>query len=325
MHKILVVRLSALGDIIHCLPAISDLHRRWPQAQIDMAVDERFSEIPALHTGLHRIIALPLKRLKKNLFQRSTPAAIGRLLSELRRERYDLIIDMHGLWKSALVSRLARGRERVGFHRSQCAETPAAWFYARHYRPEQPVPSRVQWIRELVAFASQGQCDTPADFGLGEASLANREKTAVLFHSTSRAEKLWPETNWQQVIRHLLQAGYQVELPWGSEDERERAQRLCRQLESPHCVVTGPLSLGEWQQRLQAVSLVVGLDTGLTHLAAAIGTPCVAIYTATEADSLVAQRPDMAMVLGGPGSMPGATDVMHACDRMLMRLKVYPL
>lgn len=324
MHKILVIRLSALGDIIHAMPAITDLHRRWPQAHIDMAVDERFVGIPAQHPHLHRVIGLPLKRLKGSLFQRGSGGQLHQMLADLRRDHYDLIIDVHGLWKSALVTRLARGRQRVGFHSSQCAEKPAAWFYQRHYRPEQ-ITSRVQWIRELVAFAADTDCSTPPDYAMGSASLDGRERTVVFFHSASRAEKLWPEKHWVELGQHLCRQGYQLELAWGNEDERQRAERLCRDINPQQCVIAPQRTMAEWTQRLGQVSLAVGLDSGLTHLAAAVGTPCAAIYISTSGETLIAQRPDLALVIGGHGALPGVNDVQITCDRLLMRLKVHPL
>lgn len=324
MQRILVVRLSALGDIVHCMPAITDLHRRWPDAQIDVAVDERFTDIPSQHAHVHRVISLPLKRLKHSLFRRGSLAEIRRLVADLRRERYDLIIDVHGLWKSALVSRLARGRERVGFHASQCAETPAAWFYQRHYRPEQ-IRSRVQWIRELVAFAADTDCSTAPDYAMGNASLDGRERAAVFFHSASRAEKLWNEKHWIELGQHLRRQGYQLELAWGSEEERQRAERLRQAIDPQHCIVPPRRTMEEWSARLGQLSLAVGLDSGLTHLAAAVGTPCAAIYISTTGETLIGQRPELALVVDGHGSQPSVKDVQITCDRLLMRLKVHPL
>lgn len=319
MKKILVVRMSALGDIIHGMPAVTDIHRRWPDAVIDMAVDERFVEIPQQHRNIRRVISIPLKRLKRRIGSPASWHELRSVIRDLRQEHYDVVIDLHGLWKSALIARMARADVRVGFHVSQCAERAAAWFYDRHFLPG-AIPSRVQWQRDLAAFATGSDAAGAPDYGLrvppAPAALEQRPRV-VFFHSVSRDDRCWPEERWIELGRALAQAGYYIELPWGSDAERQRAQRLCAGIGTEHAGVPQRLSMLEWVPRLGATALVVGVDSGLTHLAAATGTPCVALFTNSDPGLLVAQQGASARALGGPGVCPATSEVKEACLALL--------
>lgn len=330
MKKILVVRMSALGDIIHGMPAVTDIHKRWPDAVIDVAVDERFVEIPLQHRHVRRVISIPLKRLKRGLLRPASWRELRCVIRALRDERYDMVIDFHGLLKSALVTRLARADVRVGFDRTQCAERAAAWFYDRQFQPG-AIPSRVQWQRDLAAFATDSDASGAPDYGLRAPQNGDEAEPVpriVFFHSASRNDRCWPEEHWVQLGRHLVEAGFTIELPWGSACEQQRALRLAAQIGASACHVPPRLSMVEWVDRLGGTALVVGVDSGLTHMAAATGTPCVGIFTNSGTGLLVPQRGASAQALGGPGQCPSATEVADACRSMLnqrrpSRWKVY--
>lgn len=321
MQRILVVRLSALGDVIHGMPAITDIHRRWPHAIIDIAVDERFADIPRQHVHIRRVISLPLKRLKRNALRSGTFAELRALIRDLRTDEYDVVIDLHGLWKSALVTRLARAKLRVGFHVSQCAERPAARFYHRHFQPAHS-PSRVQWLRDLAAFAVGSDSSPPADYGLRRAVPVSGElrRSVVFFHSVSRADRRWPDADWIGLGRALVVSGYRIELPWGSAEEKQRSEALAAAIGADSCIIPPLLSMVEWVERLAGMAFAVGVDSGLTHLAAATGTPCIAIFTASCPWLLVPQEPERSLALGKAGCPPSLSEVEKACLTLAARL-----
>lgn len=321
MQRILLVRLSALGDVIHSLPVIADIHRRWPDAAIDVATDERFVEIPLLNRYVRKVIGLPLKRAKKNIFNRNNWKSLRSVIRELRQEEYDVVVDLHGLIKSAVVTRLARGALRVGFDASQCAEKPAAWCYNQHFLPSE-IPHRVDWLRQLAAFAVNSDCGQPLDYGFAvRPSIREKNNKIVFFHSTSCGPRLWPEEDWVVLGKRLIKQGFRIELPWGSESEQVRALRL-QQMLGPEFSDLSPLrSLPAWVDYFHEVALVVGLDTGLTHLAAAAGAPCVGIFTLTCSNLLVPQNPERARVIGGNGLTPTGKEVAQVCEILLNEMK----
>lgn len=325
MQRILLVRLSALGDIIHGMPAITDIHRRWPNAIIDIAVDERFADIPRQHAHIHRVISLPLKRLKRNVLRKGTFGELRALIRELRTDEYDVVIDLHGLWKSALVTRLARTKLRVGFHVSQCAERPAARFYHRHFLPVY-IPSRVQWQRDLVAYAVDSDSALPLDYGMRRAQPAGGEqrRSVVFFHSASRADRQWADANWTDLGLSLVAQGYRIELPWGSAEEKQRSERLAGAIGLDSCIIPPLLSMVEWVDRLAGVAFAVGVDSGLIHLAAATGTPCIAIFTASCPRLLVPQEPELAVALGKDGFPPSLSEVEQASLALGARVAAQP-
>lgn len=318
MQKILLVRLSALGDIIHSMPAITDIRRRWPNALIDVAVDERFIQIPQQHAHVRRVISLPLKRLKRSLFKKGTFTELRSVIRELRAEQYDIVIDMHGLLKSAVITRLARAKERVGFDVSLCAERLSALCYHRHFLPTH-IPSRVQMIRDLAAFALDSDSAQVLDYGLtsDRPPLLATAKRIVFFHSASKEDRCWPESHWIELGKQLVEAGHLVELPWGTAIERRRSERLQQAIGPSSCEISPLRSMVEWVDHFSAVSMAIGVDSGLTHLAAATGTPCVAIFTASCPGLFVPQQPQFSAVVGSNGVSPMSSMVLQACNAVL--------
>lgn len=318
MKKILVVRLSALGDIIHGMPVISDIRRRWPEAIIDIAVDERFVDIPLHHGGIRRVIGIPLKRFKKNPLKRGALTALRATIRTLRSEHYDVVIDLHGLWKSALVARLARTRMRVGFHVSLCAEKPAARFYHQQFLPAR-LSSRVQLQRDLVAFAVDSDSGQAPDYGLRRVQTAavRGALVVVFFHSASREDRCWAEANWTELGHSFVARGWQIELPWGSAVEQQRSHRIQQALGDSVCVVPPLRGMGAWIDHFADVALVIGVDSGMTHLAAATGVACLGIFTASCPELLVPQLPHLSGTVGRNGMPPSVAEVILACDALI--------
>lgn len=314
--RILVVRLSALGDIVQALPALTDLRRAYPQANITVATDERFSDIPRLHAGVDQVIAVALKRWKKNLAKAKTWHEIRAAVRDLRAQRYDLVIDLHGLNKSAIVSWLARSKLCFGPAPMYCGEALAPRLYQRLLDPPytvEPVPR----MRKFVAQAAERGVPEGLDFGLRARWAGPASKQVALIHSASTADKLWPEADWIALGQQLAAQGLHMVLPWGNAAERERAERLAQGIGSAHASVGPQQSIAQWAVQLSSCRLVVGLDTGLTHLAAAAGVPCLALFTVTGASLFVSQVPAQGATLGGLGVTPSLTEVQAQARHLL--------
>ena len=234
--RVLIVKTSSMGDVVHALPAVTDLHRAVPGVQVDWLVEAPFAAIPRLHAGVARVLPLAWRQWRKSWWAPATRAAMAALRTDLRRERYDLVIDLQGLLKSALWGLQARG-PLVGYGFSSAREPAAALFYRRRA----DVPRQLQAVqrnRRLVAahLAALGYTvpmpDGAPDFGIAApvgvwaVPVPHGAGTAALIPCASRPEKLWPEDRWIAVGQRLATAGLTPVLIWGSADERARAGRI---------------------------------------------------------------------------------------------------
>ncbi|UCE31234.1 MAG: lipopolysaccharide heptosyltransferase I, partial [Burkholderiales bacterium] len=224
---IALVKTSSLGDVIHALPVASDILAAHPQARIDWVVEEAFAELPALHPGIARIHRVAVRRWRRAPFSRATRSEWRSFRAGLRAKRYDLILDLQGLIKSALIARQALG-PRAGFDRASAREPLAALFYERRYRVEQ----RQHAIRALRALASRAlgyPIGERPQFGLvapAAPGLALPPAAIVLLHMTAREDKQWHEVHWRELARRLDAQRVPVVVPWGSPLEQARAHRI---------------------------------------------------------------------------------------------------
>src|SRR5690606_20937294 len=227
--RILLVKTSSLGDVVHNLPVVSDLRRHYPEARIDWLVEEGFAAIPALHPGVAEVIPLSIRRWRKHLTDGATWRQIGALRRRLRSADYDLVLDTQGLVKSALFARGA-GAIRHGYDRSSIREPLAACAYTHTHAVSKALHA-VERNRQLAAAAFGYAADTPCDYGIHAAALnadwlPTDKPCAVLLTATSRDDKLWPEAHWIALGRQLAEQGLRCILPGGSATERERAARI---------------------------------------------------------------------------------------------------
>ena len=275
MH-VLLVKLSSLGDVVHTLPAVEDATRRG--TTFDWVVEEDFAAVPALHRGVRDVIRAALRRWRRPGEKRL--GEIRRFGTDLRRRSYDLVIDAQGLIKSALISSLSRGRVRAGFSRNSAREPAAALFYSQHAEVATKDCHAIDRIRRLFAAAIGYELpeEQPA-FGIGIEE--DTEPYCVLLHGTTWESKHWPVHFWTHLAERAVGAGLTPVLPWLSEAERRRAENIAQQVDGARAVGSKPLD--EVAELLARATAVVGVDTGLAHLSAALGRPTVGLFGPTDA------------------------------------------
>lgn len=314
---ILLVKTSSLGDVLHNLPVVSDIVRHYPNAQVDWVVEESFAALPRLHPAVRSVISVAMRRWRGRLLSASTWHEIAAFRSTLAERRYDVAIDTQGLLKSALLMRGAHGL-RCGFDRGSVREPLAASLYQRTFpvaTGQHAVERNRQLAAQALGYVLQGQ----ADYGIRPPAIARpawlaQEPYAVLLHATSRADKLWDEANWIALGHYLHEKNIRCVLPWGSEAEQARSLRLAAAI--PDAVAPPRLNLNEAAALLGGAQAVVGVDTGLAHLAAALGVPTVGIYTATDPALTGLYAGRCAVNLGNAGHAPDTTAIIEALREM---------
>ena len=287
--NILIVKLSSLGDVVHAMPAVQDLRRALPQARIDWVVEKGFAPLVQRCDGVRRVIPCELRRWRKAPLAATTRVQWKIFKAALQAETYDAVIDLQGLSKSALVAwlaRLAPGGQRYALaNRTEGSgyEAPTRWV-ADVAVPVEPHVHAVERSRMLCARALGYELQQAEAYGL-QARIGH-ERVAVgmlaarpcvaLVHGTSRADKQWPAEHWIALARRLDAAGYDVALLHGTDEEEQRSQEMARAM--PHAVVWPRLALDALTDALAGCAGVVGVDSGLSHIAVALDLPHVQLY-----------------------------------------------
>jgi len=319
-ERFLIVKTSSLGDVVHAAPLASDLARRYPDAAIDWLVEESFAAIPRMHSAVDRVITVAVRRWRRAPFSAATWRGIRDAKAQLRAQRYDAILDCQGLLKSAWMARWARG-PRWGFDRGSAREPLAALLYTNAV----PVPRARHAIdrnRALGSAACGTEVSAPPAFGLTPPWLADPvldEVTsvpyAVLLTNASRASKRWPDDRWRAVERELHHRGLRSVLFAGSareeQDTRARAAGMAAAWVAPR------LGLDDVAAALARARVVIGLDTGLAHLAAALGAPTVGIFCDYDPRLVGITGPSPCASLGGVDAAPASEVVIAAVDGLL--------
>ena len=284
--RVLIVKLSSFGDLIHTFPAVTDLAAERPAIEVDWLVEEDLAPIARLHPAVGAVHAVALRRLRWP--PAGWPALIGESLAlrrTLHSRRYAVVIDLQGLVKSALLARLA-GAPVAGYDRASAREPAAAALYQRRFAVEKGLHA-IERSRRLAAAA----LDLPPPRGEGDFGLAPSaglppiaglpRRFGVVLHMASWPTKLWPEDNWRQLLAKLAAERQPMVLPWGNAEERARAERLAAGL--PGMVVLPRVVTGaELAGLIGAAEFAVGLDSGLMHLANALKVPGVWLYGPTD-------------------------------------------
>lgn len=316
MPRMLIVKTSSLGDVIHNLPILADIRAHQPDMQFDWVVEEGFTDVPALHPAVENVIAVAVRRWRRRPFATASRQEILACKARLRAVDYDWILDTQGLLKSAWIARWASG-VRHGYHWRSAREPLASLFYQRHHQ----VDARQHAVtrnRALAALALGYLMPTsPPDYGIAATAanpIVTTQPYVVGLHATSRASKLWPVAHWIALAGMLQQRGLALILPWGSAAERQRADEIASQ--APNVVAPDRLRLSAIAALLSHARAAIGVDTGLTHLAVALNLPTVAIYTDTlpALTGVMPQHAERTRNLGGPGSCPSSDAVMAALD-----------
>lgn len=280
-RRVLIVKLSSLGDVVHAMPAVQDLRRAWPGVVVDWVVEPAFAPLVARVEGVDRVIECALRRWRRAWWTPSVRAEWRAFRARLGEARYDAVIDLQGLVKSAVVARLARGTRHGLANRTEGSsyEWPARWLVDHAWR----LPPHVHALdrsRLLVARVTGQPADGPPQAGLRARPVPPQPgaaRTAVFVHGTSRDDKLWPEADWIALGRRLAAEGWQVALPQAGEVEAARARRIASAL-GDAATVWPPMALDALVDRLGAAAAVIGVDSGLSHIAVALGLPHVQLY-----------------------------------------------
>ena len=294
--RILLVKLSSLGDVVHAMPAVQDLRGAHPNARIDWVVESAFLPLVERCDGVGRVIACDLRRWRKSPLSSSTRREWGAFKAMLTQGSYDFVIDLHGLTKSALVAWLANttptGRRIAMANQTEGSgyEAPTRWV-ADHAIRLEPHVHAVQRSRLLCAAALGYPMQGPAEFGLkalGQAvpqpalpgleanSFMPRKPRVALLHGTSRADKQWPVSSWVALGQRLNHSGFSVALAHGSAAERATSEAIANALTDAW--VWPSMRLDELTDTLASCASVIGVDSGLSHIAVALGLPHVQIY-----------------------------------------------
>lgn len=295
--RILLVKLSSMGDVVHNLPVATDIRQEFPHAVIDWAVEPLFAPIVSLHPAVRRVYPIPLRTLKQHWW---SPARWGRFLAArkaLGEEPYDLVLDTQGLLKSALVAKHARG-PKAGFDSASAREPAASRCYTATYRVSRNLHA-VMRNRALAAAALKYDIPQAVDYGLS-GSIQSGGKCppdVVCLTATSRTDKQWPTDAWRELLRRLCDCGARVVLPWGNESEHAECVRIAENFD--HVSIPPRAPLNEVVQWLAHANVVVGVDTGLAHLAVALGRPTVGIYVSTQPGLTGLYGRDDSLNLGG--------------------------
>lgn len=306
--------------MVHNLPVVSDLRSNFPDAAIDWVVEESFAEIPALHPAVRRVIPVALRRWRKALLRMASWREMAAFRRGLQSQAYDIVLDTQGLFKSGMIvgqtCLTARGR-RCGYAAEAAREPLAAKFYDAGFAVPK-ILHAVERNRGLAAAACGYLPDLPLDYGIAAPPLSAAwlptGPYAVLLTATSRADKLWPDEHWLKLAAVLAQQGLGCILPGGTDAERQHASRLAQEMS--HAMPAPPLSITELAGLFSGARLVIGLDTGLTHLAVALGRPTVALFCASDPRLTGVYAGESATTrvvnLGKQGASPTAEDVIAA-------------
>jgi heptosyltransferase-1 len=309
MADILFIKTSSLGDVIHHMPAVTEAHKALPHARFAWLVEEAFAPLVALHPAIDFVVPVAWRRWRKSLYAPATLAEVVRNLRDIRARSYDDIVDSQGLLRSAVIARLTHGR-RHGYDAASIREPPASFFYDRRYTVSRELHA-VERNRRLSGLALGFMPQGVPDYGLERSRFhAPERRYAVLLHATARARKEWPQANWIELGRSLAAEGLEVVLPWGSAIEQARSEAIAAAL--PNARVPPRAPLDEVARLIAGAEFVVGVDTGLLHLAAAFGVPLVAIFAGSKTVLTGPVGSGPMAILGAQGAPPSLDEVRKA-------------
>jgi heptosyltransferase I len=291
LQRVLLVKTSSMGDLVHTLSAIQEAVQTRGNIQIDWVCEEAFADVAKLAPAIDRILPVAIRRWRTSLGSAATRAEIKRFKQTLQARDYDLVIDAQGLLKTAWITRLARCKNanRWGYDWASARE-PLASLVVRHKVNAPAQWHAIQRLRVLFG-AALGYTPTGEVSSLEIATSPSAiHREIMLLHGTSRSEKSWPIDSWAELGRALAAQGYTLLLPWGSTQEQEQATQIAQQIGQAHAQVLPKRSIGELANTLQHCAGAIGVDSGLMHLSVALGRPTVAVMSASHLPKYSADR-----------------------------------
>jgi heptosyltransferase I len=321
--RILIVKTSSMGDVIHALPVLADIKQHLPDAQIDWLLETPFHQIVHLHPSVSQIIPISWRKWRKQLRDAAVRQTIQRTVQTLRSAHYDVVIDLQGLLKSAAWVKLARGKQSHGFDWRSAREPLASAIYSHRHRISTKALA-IERSRLLCAAALGYALDGARSFGIRPPALSAQDWQApqpyvALVHGASDEARLWPQANWVKLGQLAHDKGLAVVFIWGSDAEQARSQTLQQTLHALGVNALTPpfLTITQTAQVLGAARAVVGLDTGFTHLAGALSVPCLSIHRTHDPALTGVQGDAMCLSVGGAGQTPSFEAVAHLFERLL--------
>ena len=310
--KILVIKTSSMGDIIHALPVVNDIKQALPDAEIHWVAEESFKEIPTLAPGVSKVHVTAFRRWRKAVMSTPVREEMAQVKEALRAEHYDVVLDIQGLMRSAMVARWT-GVPSFGYTWGTVREKMASHAYA--YKLDLPASlGAVKRYRMAAAQALGYEIDpgrpVVALKATAEPSLIPAGPFSALAVNTSRDETLWPEDSWIQIGRRLAGEGLRSVLFWGNDTEHERVKRIAAAI--PGADAAPRKGLAQTAACLAKAEAVFGVDTGLAHLGAALGRPSVGIFVSTPTEILKLIGDGPVLSLGGVGECPSVDQVWDA-------------
>lgn len=321
--RVLIIKMSSMGDIIHTLPAVSDAIQAVSNIQFDWVVEEAFTEIPKWHKQVKQIIPIALRRWRKNIWQAAQNGEIKQFYKQLRAQEYDIVLDAQGSIKSAITARLTRGC-RLGMDKHSVREGLAYLAYQQTFSVAWQQHA-IDRLRQLFAKALKYPLpETLPDYGINKENL-NQAKIElpndylVFIPNTSCSSKHWPNHSWSMLIEEMTRQGVNIFIPWGNEKERKNANQLIHK--NPLAQVLPHLSLNELAAVLANAKAVVAVDTGLSHLSAALEIPTIVLYGPTNASLIGTIGPSQYHIkmAAGTGKQDNNTIVLKKITDNLQR------
>ena len=306
--RVLIIKTSSLGDVIHNFPMVSDINIKFPACTIDWLVEEAYVPLVKLHPSVHRIIPISLRRWRRSIFSRTTWQEVGSCIHEIKRHSYDLVIDSQGLIKSAVLAKLARGPS-CGFGAGYARESLAGMSYDIGIKIDRD-QHMLDRCRKLTASALSYQAPEKPNYGLiKNNTTASQSNKALILCSSAQVKKLWPTDRWIEICHYLRSLGFDCQFTWGNQTDRA----ICEQISSSTGGEIMPkMHLGEIAGLVNQSRLVVGLDTGLLHLAAALEVPLISIFGASDPLKTGPRGDGIIQNCGSKNRFPGADEVKSA-------------
>ncbi|WP_455426269.1 lipopolysaccharide heptosyltransferase RfaC [Dryocola sp. LX212] len=318
--RVLIVKTSSMGDVLHTLPALTDAMQAIPGIRFDWVVEEGFAQVPTWHPAVGKVLPVAIRRWRKNWFSAPIKAERKSFYQALRSQQYDLVIDAQGLIKSAaLVTRKARGIKH-GMNWGSAREPLASLFYNKHHaiaKRQHAVERTRELFAKSIGYLKPNQ---QGDYAIARHFLAlapaDANQYIVFLHATTRDEKHWPEAHWRDLIHLMHNSGLRIKLPWGAQHEQDRAVRLAAGFDFVD--VLPRLSLEEVAEQLAGARAVISVDTGLSHLTAALDRPNITLYGPTDPGLIGGYGQNQHEITGAGNNMANisAADVFSALQKI---------